>query len=122
MKTDRLLTDVNLSSIAFATAGSGIDLTFLNMRDGQEAGIISFSGLILFNYHAPEGALPEYVGEVNHAVVPSDEVLPLLDRLHYGFTVSLGAKARPKGSEVHYIHIEGALIVDIVCEVIRFAR
>jgi hypothetical protein len=92
------------------------------MRDGQEAGIISCSGLILFNYHAPESALPEYVGEVNHSVVPSDEVLPLLDRLHYGFTVSLGVKVRPEGSDVHYIHIEGALIVDIVCEVMRFAR
>lgn len=112
----KLLTDVNLSEIVFPPAGSKVILSFLSTRDGGAVGSLTCTGVVVFTYHTlPASSLPQYVGEVDHATVSPEEVPTLLERLCYGFTGPRGGPAIPGDSQVHHVHIEGGLVIDIVC-------
>lgn len=111
----RLLADVNLSTVVFRQNCSEIVLEFLNMTDGGAVGFIVCSGLVLFSYQlSPGDELPQYVGEVDYVPVEGVAVEALLNRLNYGF------RSDPPFPKCHHIHIDGGLSVDIVCTAARF--
>jgi hypothetical protein len=108
--TQRLLADVNLYEIAFPAPSSKVVLTFLNMSDGAGIGSLVCTGVIAFAYHTYEGGgLPQYVGEVDRASVTPEAVPALLERLRYGFNGPID------GDQFYHVHIEGGLVIDIVC-------
>jgi hypothetical protein len=118
VKAQELLADVNRSEIVFPEASSTAILSFLNMRDGGAVGSLVCSGVVVFAYHTlSESSLPHYVGEVNHARVLSHEVPTLLAGLRYGWRG--GAAVTPEGGELQHVHIEGWVVIDIVCDGVR---
>jgi hypothetical protein len=94
MKPKRLLSDVNLSDITIPAATATVVLSFLNMSDGRAVESLVCNGVIVFAYQTPMGrGLPQYVGEVNHVLLSSNDAVAVLQRLGYGFTES-GPKVR----------------------------
>jgi hypothetical protein len=123
MNVERLLDDVNLSTILFARSGLCLTLEFLDMRNGNEAGTLVCSGLVFFAYHAdPDDLLPQYVGEVNRTEIPHVDAWALLRRLGYRYTGVAGEAPFPNQGKLHHIHIEGGIIVEIVCRAAVFTR
>ncbi|HWZ59310.1 MAG TPA: hypothetical protein VNW46_10060 [Gemmatimonadaceae bacterium] len=115
MKAQQLLADVNLSEVVFPAASSTAILRFLNMHDGGAVGSLVCRGVVVFAYHTrPESSLPEYVGEMNHTAVLSRDVPTLLAGLRYSWHG--GAAVTPEGGALQHVHIEGGLVIDIVCD------
>jgi hypothetical protein len=123
MKIERLLADVNLSDIAFPESSSNVVLSFLNMSDGGAVGSLVCNGLVVFAYQtAPGSGLPQYVGEVNHALVSGDGASALLQRLRYDFKDSRGGALIPDAVQIHHVCIEGGVSIEIVCAEVRLVR
>lgn len=120
MKLEHLLCDVNLSEIIVPAASSKVILHFLNMSDGSAVGTIICSGVVTFTYQAPIGvALPAYVGAVTDELVSGDAASTLLQRLRYGFKDDRLGEPKVDAGEFHHVHIEGGIIVEIVCEQVQ---
>lgn len=120
MKFEGLLADVNLSNINFSAGSSRVVLSFLNMSDGGSVGSLICDGVTVFDYRTlPGNGLPQYVGEVNHALIASNEVPALLDSLRYSFSESNGHKSIRHADAVHHVHIEGGVVIEIVCEEVK---
>jgi hypothetical protein len=121
MKVDRLLNDVNISTMVFSESSSCVTFEFLNMTDGASAGSLVCDGLRVFRYLSPPGSgLPVYVGEVNHALVPDVEARPLFQRLGYNLEGRAEGVPVEHSSELHYVCIDGGLTIEIVCTEVRF--
>lgn len=115
-----LLTDVNLSEIAFPGVSSKVVLNFLSMGDGRLVGSIVCTGLVVFSYHTVPGSeLPQYVGEVNDTLISAEEVRVLLQRLCYGFEKSYERTKIPIADQAHHVHIEGGVVLEIVCTEVK---
>jgi hypothetical protein len=126
MKSQRVLSDVNLSECNFSARNLTASLEFLNMTDGAPIATCICHRTVLFHSHTlPDISFSVYVGEVDIAEIElKSEAESLLENLKYGWAVSSYANEwRPGESKLFHIHIEGGdVIVDIVCEDMQFMK
>lgn len=116
----RLLSDVNLSDVAFREDASEMILDFLNMTDGDEVGSIVCSGILVFSYRLDLGEqLPQYVGEVDYVLVEGGAAKVLLSK--FGYYLRSTLENDPPFPKCHHVHIEGGgLCIEIVCTNVKF--
>ncbi len=131
----KVLEDVNLETICISSDGRQLRFEFSDMAQRKKCANLVCGSTHLFRYantftNAEDG-LPCYVGEVGLEELAGTELQERLRVLDYGFGVDLtpwrpDAKTRtvqiPFVEHAFAVHMEGAIVVDVVCAQLDFAR
>lgn len=121
MTKKRFLNDVNLTEIHYAKDGSSVTFIFLNMSDGAVVGTLTCVGVAFFSCsNDPDCTLPQYVGEVTCTPIANrKDALSLLNKLGYGYSDPSGIELVEVTAELFHVHLEGGLMIDVVCRETR---
>jgi hypothetical protein len=93
------------------------------MSDGGEIGALHCNDVVLYSYQVLIGSsLPLYVGEVHDNLIRSDELPQLLTRLKYAFRLGEDAESKMGIGPFHHIHVDGGVMIDIVCANVQLQR
>jgi hypothetical protein len=118
-KINYLLKDVNLSDICLSKDGRRVNLSFINMSNGDLCFSLIASSVVVFNYHNnfdDDETLPTYIGEVTCEEVLQEEASLFLHKFGYNFIDNIGKILALRADHMFIIHIEGGFIsTDIVC-------
>ncbi len=131
----KVLEDVNLETICIGPDGRQVTFEFSDMAQRKKCANLVCGSTYLFRYDndftdADEG-LPCYLGEVGLEELAGTELQERVRVLGYGFGVDLipwrpDAKTRtvriPSVEHAFAVHLEGEIVVDVVCAQVDFAR